>query len=37
MILLARVQRPHWSPAIMVMMTMAGNPPKVWENYLFFR
>ena len=37
MALLARVQRPHWSPAIMVMMSVAGDPPKLWENYLFFR
>lgn len=37
MTLLSRVQRPHWSPAIMVMMSVSGDPPKLWENYLFFR
>ena len=37
MILRGRVSRPHWSPAIMVMMTVSGEPPKLLEDYLFFR
>ena len=33
--LLKKAERPHWSPAILVMMNLNCRGPKVWENYLY--
>ncbi len=33
--LLKKAQRPFWSPAILVMMSLSARGPKVWDNYLY--
>ena len=37
MALLSTVKRPHWSPAILVMLGMPTNTPETWDTYLYLR